>query len=138
MIFLCWASDSMENAKNLATTQLKNWEARKKMQEIIKAQNWNPNIKSEDIELWKFSYNVVAKKDCTITKVDMRLLNTMVRWLWAPKNYDAWIYLNKKVWDKIKEWETIYTMYSPSISKLNLVKKMQEEKDFYIYKEKKN
>ena len=138
MIFLCWASDSMENAKNLATTQLKNWEARKKMQEIIKAQNWNPNIKSEDIELWKFSYNVVAKKDCTITKVDMRLLNTMVRWLWAPKNYDAWIYLNKKVWDKIKEWETIYTMYSPSISRLNLVKKMQEEKDFYIYKEKKN
>lgn len=138
ILLLCWAADSMGNAENLVITQLKNWEARKKMQEIIKAQNWNPNIKSEDIELWKFSYDVIAKKDCTITKVDMRLLNTMVRWLWAPKNYNAWIYLNKKVWEKIKKWETIYTMYSLSVNKLNLVKKMQEEKDFYTYKEKKN
>ncbi|MBQ5945024.1 hypothetical protein IJL65_01080 [bacterium] len=49
------------------------------MQEIIKAQNGNPNIKSEDIELGKVSYDVVAQKNCTIKKVDMRLLNTMVR-----------------------------------------------------------
>ena len=127
----------MENAENLAITQLKNWEARKKMQEIIKAQNWNPKINSEDIELWKYSYDVVAEKDCTVTKVDMRLLNTMVRWLWAPKDYKAWIYLNKKVGDKIKKWEIIYTMYSLSTNKLNLVKKMQKEKDFYTYKSKK-
>ena len=137
ILLLCWAANSMENAENLAITQLKNWEARKKMQEIIKAQNWNPKINSEDIELWKYSYDVVAEKDCTVTKVDMRLLNTMVRWLWAPKDYKAWIYLNKKVGDKIKKWEIIYTMYSLSTNKLNLVKKMQKEKDFYTYKSKK-
>jgi AMP phosphorylase len=49
------------------------------MQEIIKAQNGNPNIKSEDIQLGEFTYDVVAEKDCIITKVDMKHLNTMVR-----------------------------------------------------------
>lgn len=134
ILLLCEAANDIESAKKLAIAQLKNWEAWKKMQEIIKAQNGNPNIKSEDIELGKVSYDVVAQKNCTIKKVDMRLLNTMVRWLWAPKEYKAWIYLHKKVWDKVKKWEVIYTMYSPSMNKLNLVKEMQKEKDFYTYK----
>ena len=57
----------------------------------------------------------------------------MVRWLGAPKEYQAWIYLHKKLWDKVKKWEIIYTMYSPSANKLWIVKEMQKEKDFYTY-----
>ena len=137
ILLLCWAANSMENAENLAITQLKNWEARKKMQEIIKTQNWNPNIRSEEIQLGKFSYDVIAESNCYVKKIDMKLLNTMVRWLWAPKQYQAWIYLNKKLWDKVKKWEVIYTMYSPSENKLELVKDMLKEKDFYTYSSKK-
>ena len=136
ILVLCGAANSMWNAEKLVKAQLTNWEARKKMQEIIKAQNWEPNIKSEDIQLGKFSHDIIADKDCKITKVDMKYLNTMVRWLWAPKEYQAWIYLHKKLWDKIKKWEVVYTMYSPSANKLNLVKDMQKEKDFYSYKAK--
>lgn len=136
LALLCGAANSMENAENLVKAQLKNWEAWKKMQEIIKSQNWNPNINSEDIQLGKFSFDVVAKKDCIINKVDMRHLNTMVRWLWAPKEYQAGIYLHKRVWDKVKKWETIYTMYSPSANKLEMVKEMQKNEDFYSYKTK--
>ena len=134
LLLLCWAANGLTNAENLVKAQLANWEAWKKMQEIIKAQNWNPNIKSEDIHLGKFTYDLVADKNCTISKVDMKHLNTMVRWLWAPKEYQAWIYLHKKLWDKVKKWEVIYTMYSPSETKLKIVKKMQQEKDFYTYK----
>lgn len=134
ILLLCGAADSMENAQKLAIAQIKNGEAWKKLQEIIKAQNWNPNIKSEDIELGKYSYDVVASRDCIVKNVDMRLLNTMVRWLGAPKEYKAWIYLHKKVWDKVKKWDVIYTMYSPSENKMNLVKEMQKHKDFYTYK----
>ncbi len=133
ILVLCWKAATMEKAKKLVNEQLASWEARKKMQEIIKAQNWNPNIKSEDIQLGKFSHDIIAENDCVISNVDMKYLNTMVRWLWAPKEYQAWIYLNKKLWDKIKKWEIIYTMYSPSANKLNLVKEMQKEKDFYGY-----
>jgi AMP phosphorylase len=133
ILVLCGAVNSMSNAKKLVKAQLENWEAWKKMQEIIKAQNWEPNIKSEDIQLGKFSHDVIADKDCIITKVDMKHLNTMVRWLWAPKEYQAWIYLHKKLWDKVKKWEIIYTMYSNSANKLDLIKQMQKEKDFYTY-----
>ena len=123
----------MRGAKKLVKTQLENWEARKKMQEIIKYQNWNPNIKSEDIQLGKFSHDIIAENDCVINKVDMRIVNTMVRGLGAPKESQAWIYLHKKLWDKVKKWEIIYTMYSPSANKLWIVKEMQKEKDFYTY-----
>jgi len=133
ILLLCWRASSMKSAETLVRTQLTNWEAWKKMQEIIKAQNWNPNIKSEGIQLGKYSYDVVAEKDCVISKVDMKHLNTMVRWLWAPKQYEAWIYLYKKLWDKVKKWEIIYTMYSNSANKLDLIKQMQKEKDFYTY-----
>ena len=124
----------MHEAENLVKAQLKDGNAWKKMQEIIKIQRWNPDIKSEDIQLGKFSHDIIAEKSCRITKVDMKHLNTMVRWLWAPKEYQAGIYLNKKLWDKVKKWEVIYTMYSPSANKLNLVKEIQKEKDFYTYK----
>lgn len=134
LLFLCEAANSIENWENMAKAQLKNWEARKKMQEIIKAQNWDPHIKSESIKLWEHTYSVVAKEDCIIHKIDMKQLNTMVRWLWAPKEYQAWIYLEKKLGDKVKKWEIIYTMYSPSPNKLEIVKEMLAEKDFYTYK----
>ena len=136
LLILCGRADSMKNAEKMVKAQLENWEARKKMQEIINAQNWDPHIKSEDIQLGKFSHDVIAEKDCIITKVDMKHLNTMVRWLWAPKQYEAWIYLHKRLWDKVKKWEVIYTMYSNSANKLNLIKDMQIEKDFYTYSNK--
>lgn len=137
ILVLCWKAKNMKAAENLVKTQLTNWEAWKKMQEIIKAQNWDPNIKSEDIQLGKFSHDVIADKDCEIKNIDMKQLNTMVRWLWAPKQYQAGIYLHKKVWDKVKKWEVIYTMYSNSANKLSLIKEMQKEKDFYSYSTKK-
>lgn len=136
ILVLCGIANSMKNAEKMVKTQLENGEAWKKMQEIIKAQNWNPDIKSEDIQLGKFSHDIIAEKDCIISSVDMKHLNTMVRWLWAPKEYQAWIYLHKKLWDKVKKWEVIYTMYSPSANKLNLVKEVQEQKDFYTYSNK--
>ena len=134
LLILCWKASTMIGARKLVNRQLSNGEAWHKMQEIIKAQNWNPNIKSEDIQLGKFSHDIIAEKNCKISKVDMKHLNTMVRWLWAPKQYEAGIYLHKKVWDKVKKWEVIYTMYSNSANKLNLMKNMQKEKDFYSYK----
>ena len=134
ILVLCWKCKDIKEAEKLAKWQLTSWEAWKKMQEIIKIQNWNPNIKSEEIEVWKFSHDIIAEKNCIINKIDMKYLNTIVRWLWAPKEYQAGVYLHKKLGDKVRKWETIYSMYSPSVNKLNLVKDMLKEKDFYGYK----
>lgn len=138
LVYLCWAANSLENAEKTVKTQLKNWEAWKKMKEIITAQNGNSNIKSEDIKLGEFTYEVKAENDCIVKDIDMKYLNMAVRWLWAPKEYQAGIYLHKKLWDKVKKGEVIYTMYSPSKNKLEFVKEMISEKDFYEYKAEKN
>ena len=134
ILVLCWKAKNMNDAEHLVKTQLNSWEAWKKMQEIIRTQNWNPSIKSEDVEVGKFSHDIIAENDCVINRVDMKYLNMIVRWLWAPKLYQAWIYLHKKLWDKVKKWEIIYTMYSPSANKLGIVKQMLSDKDFYGYK----
>lgn len=135
ILVLCWKAMTMRKAEFLVQRQLHNWEARKKMSEIIQAQNWpNPHIKSDEIKLWKFTYAFKATQDCKIDSIDMKHLNTIVRTLWAPADYTAGIWLNKKLKEKIKIWDTIYVMYSSSERKLNKAKEMLQIKDFYNYK----
>ena len=134
LILLCGLAPTITEAKKLAKKQIKNGEARKKMSQIISAQNGtNPDIKADDIPLGKLQYEVKAEKEMIVEGVDMRYLNTIVRTLGAPAEYKAGIILNKKLWEKVKKWETIYTLYSQSETKMPMAKKMLTEKDFYSY-----
>jgi thymidine phosphorylase len=55
------------------------------MQRIIKAQNGkNPNIRSEDLVLGKYSFEVKAEKDGVIKDIDMHKLNAICRTLGSP------------------------------------------------------
>lgn len=65
----------------------------------------------------------------------MKYLNMMVRSLGAPSEYKAGIYLYKKIGDKVRKGEIIYTMYSTSENKMKRAKEMLAEKHFYSYKE---
>ena len=134
VILLCGFATTMAEAKKLAIKQLKNGAARKKMTQIISAQNGkNPDIKADEIQLGKLQYEVKAEQDMIVEGVDMRYLNTIVRTLGAPAEYKAGILLHKKLGDKIKKGEVMYTLYSESTTKMPMAKKMLEEKDFYSY-----
>ncbi|MDR0369841.1 MAG: thymidine phosphorylase [Candidatus Peribacteria bacterium] len=134
LMVLCGVSKTMKEAEALARKQLKNGKAREKMAQIIKAQNGkNPNIKADEIQLGKLQYEYKAQQDCIIEGIDMRYLNTIVRTLGAPAEYKAGVLLNKKLGEKIKKGETIYTLYSESTTKMPMARKMLEQKDFYSY-----
>ena len=117
-----------KEAEKLARKQLTSWAARKKMQEIIKAQNWNPNVNSEDLKLGIFTKEVLADKDGKITKVDLHNVNHIARRLGCPAIDEAWIYLSKRLWDKVKKWDVLFTMYATAENKIDLALQQNEEK----------
>ena len=124
----------MAEARKLATKQLRNGKAREKMSQIIKAQRGkNPDINSEEIQLGRLQYVVKAEEDEIVERIDMRYLNTIVRTLGAPAEYKAGVLLNKKLGEKAKKGEVLYTLYSESDTKMSIAKKMLAEKDFYSY-----
>ncbi len=121
-----------KEAEKLARKQLTSWAARKKMQEIIKAQNWNPNVNSEDLKLGIFTKEVLADKDGKITKVDLHNVNHIARRLGCPAIDEAWIYLSKRLWDKVKKWDVLFTMYATAENKIELALQQNEEKPAMI------
>jgi thymidine phosphorylase len=134
VIELIWMA-KWKKAYELAYQQLKSGKAWKKMQQIIKAQWWkNPNIKSEELKLWKFKKEVKAEKDWKITAINLHLINSTTRTLGSPIDEQAWLYLHKKIWDKVKKTDIIYVMYANEEDKIKMAldnlkwKKMYEIK----------
>jgi thymidine phosphorylase len=135
LLVLCWVSKSYKKAYALAKEQLVSGKVREKLQAVIKGQNGpNPKILSEDLVLWEHSYDVVSKVTGKVKFIDMKHLNTVARMLWAPSDLTAWVYLHKKLGDKITEWEVIMTCYANSEYKLQLTKEFLEEKIPYEIK----
>ena len=121
-----------KEAEKLARRQLTTWAARKKMQEIIKAQNGNPNVNSEDLKLWIFTKEVLAEADGKIRKVDLHNINQIARRLGCPAINEAWIYLSKRLWDKVKKWDVLFTMYATNENKIDLALEQNKEKPAMI------
>ena len=117
-----------KDAEKLARRQLTSWAARKMMQQIIKAQNGNPNINSEDLQPWIFTKEILADQDGKITKVDLHNINHIARRLGCPAIDQAWIYLSKRLWDKVKKWDVLFTMYATSENKIDLALEQNKEK----------
>lgn len=124
-----------KEAYKLAYGQLVSWEARKKMQRIIKAQRGkNPNIKSEELELAPTSKEILAKKDGKVTAIDMKVLNVAARTLGSPLDLHAGVYLHHKLGEKVKKWYPLFTLYANDESKINLTLDFLKDKEMYTIK----
>ena len=110
-----------KKALDLARETLVSGKAWQKMQEIIKAQGGkNPNQKSEELELAKFQRDILAPKDGVIKAIDMKLINLTTRTLGAPIDNEGGLYLHKKMGDKVKKGDVMYTMFTNEESKIDL------------------
>jgi thymidine phosphorylase len=121
------------SAMNLAKHQLVTWAAWKKMQEIIEAQWWNPDVDSESLELWKYTYDVLAPTSWTIKAMDLHDVNAICRKLGCPIIDQAGMYIYKKIWSNVKKNEVIATLYAQDEINLKAgIERLKERSPFQL------
>lgn len=85
-----------------------------KMKDIIKAQGGDPDITSQKLRVGRFNYPVIAKKDGTVRRIHNKNATVIAKILGAPQHKKAGIYLDKKMGEKVRKGDVIYTLYSDS------------------------
>ncbi|MCK9415832.1 MAG: thymidine phosphorylase [Candidatus Dojkabacteria bacterium] len=104
--------------KEMAKRSLEDGSALKKFWEIATAQGQKSIIKSEDIEIGKFTYEVFSKKNGKIVSIQTRGLVDIARALGTPKIKKAGLYMHKMVGDKVEKGDLLATIYSETESRL--------------------
>ena len=84
LLVLCGKNENYEEAYRLAKETLQSGKARKKMQEIISAQEGNPDIESEGLVLGSQTFDIVSERDGKVEAIDMKYLNMLAKTLGAP------------------------------------------------------
>ncbi|MBI2449870.1 thymidine phosphorylase [Candidatus Pacearchaeota archaeon] len=103
------------NGIEVARSILRSGQAYDKFEEIINAQKG----RIKKLHEGRFSYDVMAQKDCKLVEIDNKKLNTLARIAGSPIDKGAGIYLWKNKGDKIRKDASILTLYSESRHKLN-------------------
>ncbi len=117
-------------AYDIAYKQLVSGKAWAKMQKIIIAQRGkNPNIYSEDLLLWTHTKEITAKKDGIIKEIDLQEVNLIARTLWSPIEEEVGIYFAKKLGNRVKKWDILFTLYANDVSKLDIALEVLKEKE---------
>lgn len=113
----------------LAKEILENGKAFKKMQEIIRAQG-----RRKMPELGAFNHPVKAGKKGRIKEIDNEIITRIARKAGAPHDKGSGLYINKKVGDKVKRGDLLYTIYAESEFKLNLAIEFLRKDNGYLIK----
>ena len=115
------------DGKKYAMRLLKSGKAYKKMQQIIEAQGGNPKVRPSDLPIGKKKVDIIASKSGKVLWVKNGEVATIAREAGAPKDKWAGMFLYKKVGDKVKKGEKIFTIYSDNTHKLNSALKLAKQ-----------
>jgi AMP phosphorylase len=119
--------------KKTATEILMSGKAEKKMREIIGAQGGNSHIKPSRIAVEENTTNIPVKsrESGSVYYISNRCLVQIAKVAGAPKDRYAGIVLNKKLGDKVKKNEVLYTIYAEKKAKLRCAVRMAQENNGY-------
>jgi len=126
-----------KGGKETALKMLWSGKAEKKLREIIAAQGGDPNIKPEDIPYAKYSYAVKSGCDGIVSAISNKSLVNICKAAGTPKDIYAGILLNKKIGDRVKKSEILFTVFSENRQKMNNAKKLVTADIFSILNHKK-
>ena len=101
----------------------------KKMKQIIEAQGGDPKVKPDDLEIGSYSLDYKAEKSGRVDYISNHAITRIARIAGAPRDKGAGIYLYKKVGEKVRYGQKIFTIHSNSEQKLDYaIKELNEMK----------
>ena len=112
------AKEILESGKALA-----------KMNEIIRMQG-----KQKRPSLGEYRYLLKSGKAGIIKEIDNEIIAKIARVAGAPRDKGSGLFLNKKVHQKVKRGEPLYTIYAESKFKLDLSLEIMRKNNGYLIK----
>ena len=120
----------IKNGEKEATSILESGDAWKKFHQIIRAQGEQEN----HYTLGQFHHDVASTKAGRVHAINNESISRIARIAGAPEDKGAGLYLNKKVGDKVKKGETLFTIYTENEFKMRYVCELKKRLDGYIVK----
>ncbi|MFQ5474691.1 MAG: AMP phosphorylase [Candidatus Nanoarchaeia archaeon] len=111
----------IKNPKKLARELLANGSAHRKFMEILKAQGARVTDPGR-IKLGRFTYDYKAPKSGKIVELDNKPISRVGRVAGAPLDQGAGIFIYKRVGDRVRKGEKVFTIYAESKDKLSFAK----------------
>ncbi len=108
-----------KDGEKLARSILESGRAHRKFLEIVKAQNGDPNIRSDDLVPGRFWKDVHAKRDGYIQYIDNQCMVAIAKGAGAPFDAGAGIELLHMKGDSVREGEPLFRIYAENQAKLD-------------------
>lgn len=118
--------------RSLARDILLSGRAWKKMQEIIRAQGGKANIDSEDVTLGARRYRIHAGIDGVVRQVNNQSINDVARVLGAPFDKRGGIFLNKRIGERCRVGDRLFTLYASNHDRIKLALEALEHLHIYV------
>jgi len=97
---------------------LKSGKAEKKFREIIDAQGGDPQIKPEEIQVGKYTYQFTTETDGYVTLVDNDIIKNIARAAGAPIEKGSGIVIHAKQGYKVEKGQVLMEIYAERSTKL--------------------
>jgi AMP phosphorylase len=121
------------NGREIALKILKSGKAEKKLREIIALQGGNEKIMPNDIKVGEFSFDVISDSNGILLWLSNSGLVEIARAAGSPKDKGTGILLNKKIGEKVRKGEKVFTIFAEKERKLDrAIKLLEEEKVFAV------
>jgi len=109
----------MKRGEATARELLMSGKALDKFREIVAAQGGDPNIRSVDIKIGQYSYDITAKMCGYVNAIHNKELVALARAAGSPRDKGAGVLLHKKRGNRVDEGEPVLTIYADIQAKLD-------------------
>ncbi len=118
------------DGEKMAEQTIASGKAYKKFEEIIDAQGRNKH----QLKVAPISFDVKAAKTGKITAINNKLISRYARLAGSPMNPGAGLFVYKKIGDKVKKGDVLFTLYSESKARMNNTLEYVNAKEVYTIK----